>query len=772
MKADFELKNDHKYWQMISDMVDQCIDIALNLSQSGHPGGSRSKVPVMIATLLSGVMRYDIRNPEKRFGDKFILAAGHTNPMIYAILAVFNEALRRKYKETGDKKYLNPKGDEFTLVWEDLLTLRKRGGLPGHAEMEGKTLFLKCNTGASGHGLPVSVGEALALKYAGLDDVKVFAIEGEGGLTTGVTHESKNSAFGLGVGNLVWIVDWNNFGIDNRPFSDTMNGTPDDWFKPYGWNVENAEDGENFEQISDAYARLLSDKNDKNIPKLLWVKTRKGRGYYKYDNASHGAAHKRNSEDFWHTKKDFAKKYGVEFEHMDKGDDGYDKAKRQMADSLETVMSLFEKEEGLLDYLAETLINLGESVPEEKEGLTPFDKNPLDDEKLFDYENYPEGLFRQAGEKVPNSQGLYDFGSYINTYCQEKYGRPLVLACSADLAGSTKIAGFMKGYGDAEDFGMYHKEDNLKGTLFPQGITEFANAGITTGLSAINLSRNPYDEYNGFIGASSTYASFSYLKYGAYRIFSQMAQDSQIKLGKVLYVAGHSGPETAEDSRTHFGIFSPGVNQLFPKGHVINIHPWEYNEVPVMLAAALKTDIPIVVLNLTRPGILVPDRKALGMASHFEAAKGAYIIKDYDNSKPKEGVVMVRGAAVIEDLMKILPELRSDGPNVKIVAILSHELFKLQSSEYQKSIIADDEWFDSMIISSSAKRLMSEWVSNPTVLEYSLTPDFDNRWRTGGNLEEVMDEAHLSSKHQIEAIERFAKDRPKRIAFLKDSVPE
>jgi len=34
---------------------------------------------------------------------------------------------------------------------------------------------------------------------------------------------------------------------------------------------------------------------------------------------------------------------------------------------------------------------------------------------------------------------------------------------------------------------------------------------------------------------------------------------------KVIWVAGHSGPETADDSRTHFGIFATGVTKLFPK---------------------------------------------------------------------------------------------------------------------------------------------------------------------------------------------------------------
>ena len=61
------------------------------------------------------------------------------------------------------------------------------------------------------------------------------------------------------------------------------------------------------------------------------------------------------------------------------------------------------------------------------------------------------------------------------------------------------------------------------------------------------------------------------------RLFSQLAQDCELKVGKVLWVAGHSGPETAEDSRTHFGIYEPGVTQLFPEGKVIDLHPWEFN---------------------------------------------------------------------------------------------------------------------------------------------------------------------------------------------------
>ena len=765
-------KNKLHFWEVLSDMIDQCIDISLNHSQSGHPGGSRSKVPVLLSTLLSGVMKWDIRNPGKTFGDRFILVAGHTNPVVYSTLAVLNESLRIKYKETGNKDYLNPMGPDFTLSYEDLLNLRKKDGLPGHAEMEGKSLFFKFNTGPSGHGAAPAAGQAFALKYSGANNTRVFALEGEGGLTAGVTHEARISSYGLGLGNLIYILDWNDYGIDSRPFSDIKAGTPKDWFEPYGWKVEGAENGESWQAILNAYTALFINE-DKNQPKAIWVKTRKGRGYLKYDNDSHGSPHKRNSEQFWSIKKEFSNKYKVKFKYMDFPASSIDEEnKKQMQDSLETVISLYKKTPGLVDYVAERLIELASLIDDNIKVQKTFNKNPVKDLTIFDFKKYPKELFKKPGELVPNRQAFGDFGSWLNTYSSKKYGRPLALVCSADLAGSTNIAGFSKGWQENKDFGMYHSVNNPKGTLLPQGITEFANAGLMTGISTVNFSQNPYSEFNGFITACSTYGSFSYLKYGAYRLFSQIAQDSQLKVGKTIWVAGHSGPETAEDSRTHFGIFAPGVTQLFPERKIINLHPWEYNEVPVMLAESLSKDIPIIVLHLTRPPIKIPDRNLLGMPSHFEASKGAYIVKDYDHSRVKEGVIIVRGTSVINELTKILPDLTNKGPNIKIVAALSWTLFNMQDVKYKNSILQDEDWFNSMIITNTSLNNMGHWIKNPLVKEYSLSPDWDDNWRFGGNLEEVIDEAHLSAPWQRKAILKFCNDRKKRFKILKNMLPK
>jgi len=764
------LKQNYQYWEVTKDLIDQCIDISLNLSQSGHPGGSRSKVQGMLITLLSGAMRWDIRDPSKRFADRFVLVAGHDNPMVYSTLAILNESLRIKYEQTQDSKYLVRNSEEFQLTWEDLLMLRKNKGLPGHAEMEGKTLFFKFNTGPSGHGSPPAAGEALAHKLAGTDQVKVFAFEGEGGLSTGATHETLNSAWGLGLGNIVYYIDWNDYGIDSRPFSSIVKSTPQELFETKGWHVEGTDNCEDWESFTTAYYDLLVGKAKNNIPKMIYAKSRKGRGYHVFDEKSHGVPHKRNSELFWKTKEDFSTKYDVSFDGF--GESAAETREEQVEQAtiyFKTVLSVLRDNQDLVDYLADRLVELGDSVPESIDSCIISDSNPLNDKALFDFKNYPDELFVEPGTKIPNRVGFSKIASWLNTHSRQNHGRPLFVAMSADLADSTNISGFAKGWGDVEDLGMYDKEKNTNSPLMPQGITEFTNSGMMAGLSTVNFNKDTFDQYNGFIGSFSTYGSFSYLKYGPIRLFSQIAQDSQIKVGRLLWIAGHSGPETAEDSRTHFGIFAPGVTQLFPTGHIINLHPWEHNDVAPALAAAFSTDVPIVALHLTRPAIEVPDREKLGIASHFEASKGAYLIRDYDN-RPKEGVVIVRGTSSTNTVVSILEQIGSEH-NVKIVSAVSWELFRRQDQAYKDSIISETEWSDSMIVTNTGLRIMHNWISNRIVSEYSVSPDWDDSWRTGGSLDEIIDEAHLSPRWVLEAIQKFASERNSRLERLNNQVP-
>ena len=766
-----EQEQNFAHWQVAQDCIDQYIDMMLNYRQSGHPGGSRSKVHGFMSLTLSGAMRWDIRRPELTFADRFVLIAGHCAPLIYGTMPVYHEALRYLHEQTGDDRYAVPGGDTRRVIWEDLLTFRRRGGLAGHAEMEGKTLFFKSNTGPSGHGGPPAAGIAMALKRAGAGDVRVFGYEGEGGLTAGCHHETRNSAWGLGLDNLYYLVDWNDFGIDSFAASSVVPGTPADWFGACDWRVHGTEDGSTFAGPTAAILDAVNEEKKNGRPGMVWMKTRKGRGYGKFDYSSHGAPHKLNSEEYWETKRPFMETYGIEFEGFGQAaPSDADALHTQVRNNLQKVANVLRGQDDAVQYLANRLVELGERVPDSSPTFALGKGNPTTDQSLFDFENFPAELWAEPGSKQPNRAALAKYGSWLNSTCKQKYDRPLFIAMSADLAGSTNIGGFADDYGDLPNYGRYERNDNPDGCLLPQEITEFANSGISCGIASVNFSDKPEEEFNGFFTACSTYGSFSYLKYGPMRLYSQMAQDTEWKLGKVIWVAGHSGPETADDSRTHFGIYGPGVTQLFPDGHVVNLYPYEYNEVPVMMAAAMRGPWPIIALHLTRPAVTIPDRKKLGMAHYFEAAKGAYVLRNYADGQPRGGCIFVQGTTSTAHVIELLDELDTRKLNVKIVAVPSPELFKAQPKEYQDSIITSADRWDSTFITNSARRLMRDWVFNPLADSYAMVPDWDDRWRTGGTLDEVIEEAHLDKPSLLAGIERFVNDRDKRLAELRDGV--
>jgi transketolase len=61
---------------------------------------------------------------------------------------------------------------------------------------------------------------------------------------------------------------------------------------------------------------------------------------------------------------------------------------------------------------------------------------------------------------------------------------------------------------------------------------------------------------------------------------------------------------------------------------------------------------------------------------------------------------------------------------------------------------------------------MHYWLSSKVAEEYAMTSDWDNRWRTGGSLDEVIAEAHLDPDSLWEGISRFARDREVRLGRL------
>ena len=77
-----------------------------------------------------------------------------------------------------------------------------------------------------------------------------------------------------------------------------------------------------------------------------------------------------------------------------------------------------------------------------------------------------------------------------------------------------------------------------------------------------------------------------------------------------------------------------------------------------------------------------------------------------------------------------------------------------------------EDWKDA----NRARRTLGDWIPHRICAEYALTPDWDDRWRTGGSVDEIVDEAHLSPRWLLQGIERFVRERDTRLKRLRESL--
>ena len=206
-------------------------------------------------------------------------------------------------------------------------------------------------------------------------------------------------------------------------------------------------------------------------------------------------------------------------------------------------------------------------------------------------------------------------------------------------------------------------------------------------------------------------------------------------------LAAHSGPETAADARTHFGIFAPQVWKLFPRGQAINLSFWDYNDVaPGYFAAAeiAARDplVGIITLEVARPDFPVADRSKFADTDLRAAAKGLYVIRDFAPGKPRHGYVIAQGSSSTVNLVKSLPKLEAAGVNVKVIAAISEDLFDRQPQAYRDSVLPPEARYDLMVVSTGTRRVWPLRDLGPLTDEYSMTSDFgqslaDRRARSG-----------------------------------------
>jgi len=792
-----------------------CMTLVLlgNYAQTGHFGGPLAYTPFNVAAHLAGRaqggLHYDYRRPKHPYSDKFMLAAGHCAPTCYALWMIFGEALERRFKATGDRRYYV--APENAMLAVDALGFRRGAGalknllqdagladhprfaqakgrgiraLSGHIESTDVTNDV--NGGPSGVGVATAAGKAAFWDFVGAPSgsPKIVAFEGEFAMCAGHAQELKTQALALQVGKRLRIFfSDNNAGIDDALIGGVVHGKYEayrlrDQWTSYGWNVFDIADGHDYGQILDALQKMEHWNAEDRRPMIVIGKTTKGYwpaalkdqivGY-----ASHPFGFKMNSDYIVSLANTFEERYGVKFEGMREGA-VTDPRERllQFKTNVDVAMSVLGRN-GLGDWLADRLVELGDAVTDKAQLRIDVTRDPFLDERLR-VKNLPEepqkvavrnaasgkektvniSLFKKPGEAAGARRAISEILKWLNYVTDNR-----MLSIAADLSESVNLE-------HGALWGHYDPDTNPLGTRLKAAIQEAGNVSTAIGLVSQNASVDP-DKFAGVWAISGTYGAFTPLMYLPARVWSQQNQDSRFKTGVLHILSAHSGPETAADARTHFGIFSPQVWKLFPRGHVINLSFWDYNDVaPGYFAAAeiaaREKKIGIITIEVARPDLIVADRSKFADTDLRAAAKGLYVVRDFAPG-PRHGYVVAQGASSTFNLVKVLPKLQEAGINVKVISAVSEELFDRQPEAYRNSVLPPGSRQDLMFITGATKRMWPLRNVGAQADEYSMTADWDNQWLTGGLEADVIAEAHLDADSIFAGVKRFADDRPSRL---------
>ncbi|GGF97973.1 transketolase, N-terminal subunit [Paenibacillus albidus] len=238
----------------------------IHRAKTGHTGGSLSNTDILTA-LYYEIMNIDPANSKWEDRDRFIASKGHSVESLWCVLA-----------------------DRGFFPKEELETYSQFGTrLIGHPN--NKVPGIEMNTGALGHGLPISVGMALAAKRDGRS-YRVFCLMGDGEQAEGSNWEAAMAGAHYKLDNLVGIIDRNRLQISGTT-EEVMGLEPlEEKWAAFGWNVVSI-NGNDMEELLQAF-RAVPEVTGK--PTLIMANTTKGKGVSFAENVPAWHHHVPNDE--------------------------------------------------------------------------------------------------------------------------------------------------------------------------------------------------------------------------------------------------------------------------------------------------------------------------------------------------------------------------------------------------------------------------------------------------------------------------------------------
>jgi len=247
----------HELRLIANDIRTDIVTTARDCAEGVHAGGSLSLAEAL-AVMFFHVLKVDPKNPKDPNRDRLILSKGHANIGLSSAMA------RRGFFPLDELKRFDMAGAPLSM----------------HVDMH-RMPGVEVSSGSLGHGLPISVGYALAGK---LDKAawKVYAIVSDGEIMEGSCWEAMMAASHYKLNNLTMLLDRNRFCLDG-PTESIMSLEPiEDKLRAFGWRVISV-DGHDVSALLDAFA---DEAPGDERPRVIVSNTVKGKGVSFLENTA------------------------------------------------------------------------------------------------------------------------------------------------------------------------------------------------------------------------------------------------------------------------------------------------------------------------------------------------------------------------------------------------------------------------------------------------------------------------------------------------------
>ena len=521
----------------------------------------------------------------------------------------------------------------YNLNIEEIKNFRQlHSKTPGHPESH-LTDGVETTTGPLGQGLANAVGMAIAEKTLAsqfnkpdniIVDHNTYVFTGDGCLMEGISHEVCSLAGTLSLNKLIVFYDDNGISID---------GNVEGWFtddtarrfESYNWNVIKNVNGHSTKEISNAINQALSSKDK---PTLICCRTKIGYGSPNKEGkeSSHGSP------------------LGEQETKLTKEKIGWNYEAFEIPKHIYDAWNNIEEGINLENNWNDNFIKYKKEFPSE---ASEFERR-INSELPNDWLDKSQKFIKSCNE---NEESIATRKASQNSI--EAYAKilPEMIGGSADLGASNLTM-----WSGSKDIKAFNN-----GNYINYGVREFGMSAIMNGIST----------HKGFIPYGGTFLTFADYSKNAVRMCAIMGL-------KNIFVFTHDSIGLGEDGPTHQAIEQ--INSLRDMPNNTVIRPCDSLETAMAWKYAIENKDGPTCLILSRQNCDFQKRTSEQIV---KVTKGGYILKDSKNFD----IIIIATGSEVGIVMQAASDLEKKGINVRVISMLSTEIFDRQEDDYKESVL-------------------------------------------------------------------------------------